>query len=85
MRRAAELTDEWDAKNTDYTTVDEYKEGVQVPSLSRMRRIPPRVLKSTAWSTVLENSEVKEYPQEDLDNAVSEFKSSMEFMRNRQI
>ena len=36
------------------------------------------VLKNTAWSTVLENSEVKEYPQEDVDKAVSEFKKSME-------
>ena len=26
VRRVAELTDEWVAKNTDYTTVDEYKE-----------------------------------------------------------
>ena len=36
------------------------------------------VLKNTAWTTVLENSEVKEYPQEDLDTQITEFKNSME-------
>lgn len=41
VRRAAELTDEWVAKNTDYTTVDEYKEGVRA-QLEQVRRIPPR-------------------------------------------
>ena len=78
VRRAAELTDEWVAKNTDYTTVDEYKEGVRTRLEQDAKDSAEEVLKSTAWSTVLENSEVKEYPQEDLDNAVSEFKSSME-------
>ena len=78
VRRAAELTDEWVAKNTDYTTVDEYKEGVRAQLEQDAKDSAEEVLKSTAWSTVLENSEVKEYPQEDLDNAVSEFKSSME-------
>ena len=78
VRRVAELTDEWVAKNTDYTTVDEYKEGVRAQLEQDAKDSAEEVLKSTAWSTVLENSEVKEYPQEDLDNAVSEFKSSME-------
>jgi trigger factor len=78
VRRTAELTDEWVAKNTDYTTVDEYKEGVRSKLEADAKQSAQEVLKNTAWSTVLENSEVKEYPQEDIDGAVSEFKKSME-------
>ena len=78
VRRAGELTDEWVAKNTDYTTVDEYRESVRSQLEEEAKNSAQEVLKNTAWSTVLENSEVKEYPQEDLDAAISEFKSSME-------
>lgn len=78
VRRAGELTDEWVAKNTDYTTVDEYQESVRSQLEEEAKNSAQEVLKNTAWSTVLENSEVKEYPQEDLDSAISEFKSSME-------
>ena len=78
VRRASDLTDEWVAKNTDYTTVDEYEEGVRSELENEAKQSAQEVLKNTAWSTVLENSEVKEYPQEDLDAAISEFKNSME-------
>ncbi len=78
VRRASELTDEWVAKNTDYTTVDEYEEGVRSELENEAKQSAQEVLKNTAWSTVLENSEVKEYPQEDVDAAISEFKKSME-------
>ena len=78
VRRAGELTDEWVAKNTDYTTVDEYQESVRSQLEENAKNSAQEVLKNTAWSTVFENSEVKEYPQEDLDSAISEFKSSME-------
>lgn len=78
VRRAGELTDEWVAKNTDYTTVDEYRESVRSQLEEEAKNSAQEVLKNTAWSTVLENSEVKEYPQEDVDSAISEFKSSME-------
>ena len=56
VRREGELTDEWVAKNTDYTTVDDYRESIRGE---------------------LEKN-AKEYPQEDVDKAVSEFKKSME-------
>ena len=35
-------------------------------------------LRETAWNTVLSASEVKEYPQEDLDTAKTEFRSLYE-------
>lgn len=78
VRRAGELTDEWVAKNTDYTTVEEYEESVRSKLEADAENSAQEVLKNTAWSTVLENSEVKEYPQEDLDASISEFKKSME-------
>ncbi len=78
VRRAGELTDEWVAENTDCTTVDEYRESVRSQLEDEAKQSAEEVLKSTAWSTVLENSEVKEYPQEDLDAQITEFKNSME-------
>ncbi len=78
VRRAGELTDEWVAENTDCTTVDEYRESVRSQLEDEAKQSAEEVLKSTAWSTVLENSEVKEYPQEDLDAQIAEFKNSME-------
>ena len=78
VRRAGELNDEWVAKNTDYTTVEEYRDSVRSQLEEDAKNSAQEVLKNTAWSTVLENSEVKEYPQEDLDAAISEFKKSME-------
>ena len=78
VRREGELTDEWVAKNTDYTTVDDYRESIRSELEKNAKESAQEVLKNTAWSTVLENSEVKEYPQEDVDKAVSEFKKSME-------
>lgn len=73
--RAPELTDAWVAENTDYTTVDEYRAGVRQQMEEYAGAMAQSTLKATAWETVLSNSEVKEYPQEDIDNAIAEFKN----------
>lgn len=78
VRRAPELTDEWVTKNTDYTTVEEYQEGTRKTLEKEARESAGEVLKNTAWNTVLENTEVKEYPEADVENAISEFRKSME-------
>ena len=78
VRRAPELTDEWVTKNTDYTTVEEYREGTRKTLEKEARESAGEVLKNTAWNTVLENTEVKEYPEADVENAISEFRKSME-------
>lgn len=78
VRRAPELTDEWVTKNTDYTTVEEYREGTCKTLEKEARESAGEVLKNTAWNTVLENTEVKEYPEADVENAISEFRKSME-------
>ena len=68
VRRAPELTDEWVTKNTDYTTVEEYREGTYKTLEKEARESAGEVLKNTAWNTVLENTEVKEYPEADVDH-----------------
>lgn len=75
FRRVPELTDEWVAANTDAATVQEYKENIKKQLEEEAKQSANSTLLSTAWSTVSNNSEVKEYPQEDIDNAVSEFKN----------
>ena len=73
-----DFASEWVTKNTDYTTVDEYKDSVYNKLEEDAKASAQEVLKNTAWTTLLENSEVKEYPQDDIDKAVDEFKKNME-------
>jgi hypothetical protein len=72
VRREGELTDEWVAKNTDYTTVDDYRESIRSELEKNAKESAQEVLKNTAWSTVLENSEVKE------ENATEEKKPAFD-------
>ena len=72
--RPAELTDEWVASNTDYKTVDEYRAAVKKELEDNEANTADYDLYSNAWSEVLANSEVKEYPKEDVDQAVKAYK-----------
>ena len=72
--RPAELTDEWVASNTDYKTVDEYRAAVKKELEDNEANTANYDLYSNAWSEVLANSEVKEYPKEDVDQAVKAYK-----------
>lgn len=83
IRRASELTDEWVAKNTEHKTVDEYRAGMKKSLEENAKANADISLKGTAWNTVLTNSEVKEYPQKDIDNAVAEFKAQNEKYANQ--
>lgn len=78
FRRAQELSDEWVAKNTEYTTVDEYRAGMRKDLEEDARASAESNLRYTAWNTVLNNSEVKEYPQDDVDNAITEYKRQIQ-------
>lgn len=73
FKRPAQLTDEWVAKNTDYSTVEEYRAGVKKELQENANTAAKESLERTAWSTVLSNSEVMEYPEEDIANAAAEF------------
>lgn len=67
--RPAELTDEWVAANTDYKTVDEYREAVKKQLEDTAAQTADYGLYSDAWNEVQAASEVKDYPKEDVDVA----------------
>ena len=73
FKRPPELTDDWVTANTDYQNTDEYKESVR----SELEQ-ENNSLRSTAWNTVYTNSEVVEYPEEDVNDAVETFKKQAE-------
>lgn len=78
FRRAPELTDEWAAENTDVKTVQEYKESVRQQLTEQAKVSASNTLLRTAWSTVSGNSEVKEFPEEDIENALEEYRTLYE-------
>ena len=77
FKRAPELTDDWAAKNTDCKTAEEYRKEIRT-TLDEAKTSAQNTLRETAWNTVLSASEVKEYPQDDLDTAKTEFKTLYE-------
>ena len=76
--RPAELNDEWVASNTDYKTVDEYRAAIKKELEDNETQSADNDLYSNAWSEVLANSEVKEYPKEDVEQAVEAYKKMNE-------
>lgn len=78
FKRAPELTDDWAAKNTDCKTAEEYRKEIRTTLEDDAKTSAQNTLRETAWNTVLSASEVKEYPQDDLDTAKTEFKTLYE-------
>ena len=78
FKRAPELTDDWAAKNTDCKTAEEYRKEIRTTLEAEAKTSAQNTLRETAWNTVLSASEVKEYPQDDLDTAKTEFKTLYE-------
>lgn len=72
--RTPELTDEWVASNTDVQTVDEYRQTVRTQLEENANEMARYDLYANAWTMVLDASEVKEFPQEDLDAALQAYK-----------
>lgn len=78
FKRAPELTDDWAAKNTDCKTAEDYRKEIRTTLEDEAKTSAQNTLRETAWNTVLSASEVKEYPQDDLDTAKTEFKTLYE-------
>lgn len=74
ISRVPELTDEWVAANTENKTVEEYRNAIRKELEKNVEESAEFQLCSEAWYTVLENSEVKEYPEEDVKKAVEAYK-----------
>ncbi len=77
FRRAPELTDEWVAANTDYATIKEYKEGIRTQLEKNAEESAKYTMYSDGWNQVLESSEIIEFPEEEIENCIAEFKKQM--------
>ena len=78
ISRVPELTDEWVAANTDSKTADEYKAAVTMELEANAEVMAQYQLYGDAWYAVLENSEVLEYPKEDVEKASEAYKKMYE-------
>lgn len=76
--RKAELTEDWVTANTDYKSVDEYKASVKKNLEEQTAEAADSTLRDNAWSEVLSASEVKKYPEADVNTAIDEYKASYE-------
>ena len=77
FKRAPELNDDWVAKNTDFKTVEEYKEDKKKLLQESAEQMAESVLYQNAWNQVYEASEVKEYPEKDVEEAYAEFETQI--------
>lgn len=78
FKRPPELTDDWVTSNTDYQNTEEYRESVRSELEQENQDQAENSLRSTAWNTVYTNSEVVEYPEQDVEDAVQTFKKQAE-------
>lgn len=84
IKTLPELTDEWVKENTEYDTVDAYKEGVRAELESSNESAAQSTATNTAWNQVLDASEIKEFPQEDIDKAIAEYERSLQSYADQQ-
>ena len=77
FKRAPELNDDWVAKNTDFKTVEEYKEDKKKFLQKSAEQMAESILYQNAWNQVYEASEVKEYPEKDVKEAYAEFETQI--------
>lgn len=78
FRRAPELTDEWAAKNTDFATAEEYKQNCRSELEKNAEEYAKYQMYSDAWNAVLQSSEIIEFPEEEIENSIAEFKRQVE-------
>lgn len=78
IKRPGELTDEWVKANTDFSKAQEYRASVKAQLEDSAKQAAETNLRNTAWTAVTDSSEVKEYPQEDLDRAAQVYKDQVE-------
>lgn len=77
IKRVPKLTKEWVKNNTDSKTVEEYRESVKNELQESNQETADSSVKNMAWNQVVEDSEVKEYPDEDLKAAIQEYNDSL--------
>ena len=86
FKRAPELTDDWAPRILTVRLRKTTKKEIRKTLEEEAKTSAQNTLRETAWNTVLSASEVKEYPQDDLDTAKTEFKTLYEnYAKNRVI
>lgn len=65
-----ELTDEYVKENTDYETVEEYREGLRAELIESRQQSIDQSMNTEMWNYVVENAEVLKYPEAELAEAM---------------
>ena len=71
-----EPTDEWVTANTDYKTVDEYKKAIEDDITEYNNEVADREIGNTAFTKLVEESEIIEYPEDALAYGGEVYKQS---------
>lgn len=77
IKTTPELTEDWVKENTEYDSVEKYKEGVRKDLEKTNRETAQNTAMSNVWTEVMDNSEVVEYPQDDIDQAMKLFDDNL--------
>ena len=74
----AALTDEWAAANTDYGTAEEYRNAQKESLVQQTDNEYESQVKSDLFQQVTENSEIKDYPEEALNDLKTDIETQMD-------
>lgn len=77
IKQTPAFTEEWVVANTEYDTIDAYRQSVREDLEESNEQSAESSVKNTAWNQVLTDSEVKEYPDEDLKAVKEEYEESI--------
>ena len=66
------LNKEFVKKNSKYTTVKEYKEGVKKELLNQKQKSIDSTVKQELWRRIIDKSKAKKYPEKELNEAMSQ-------------
>lgn len=66
------LNAEFVKKNSKFTTVKEYKEGVKKELLNQKQKSIDSTVKQELWSRIIDKSKAKKYPEKELNEAMSQ-------------
>lgn len=74
----AQLTDQWVAANTDYSTAEEYRNAQKESLVQQTDNEYESQVKSDLFQQVTENSEIKDYPEEALNDLKTDIETQMD-------
>lgn len=84
IKTTPELTEEWVKGNTEYDSVEKYKEGVRKELEETNRQMAHNTALSNLWTTIMDSCEVVKYPQKDVDKAMKLFEDNLNTYADQQ-